>query len=219
MARYVSNADRNFTLYDEAVRPKWEFSPYLFMFADIAFNQRDYTIPAFSDGIIRSSTGERYRLGVSFGEVSQILRGNISLGYGRQTPDSRELEVIDGLLIDADLTWQVTPLTTLQFTAASEVAETTTVDSGGVMERVYGLEGRHSFTTYLVGIAGIGYMTRDFVGAGITENQFTAAVGAEYYLNRWAVLFTRYQHTAFDSSQPDSSYTVEEVQAGVRLRH
>ena len=127
---------------------------------------------------------------MSFGEVSQILRGNISLGYGRQTPDSRELEVIDGLLIDADLTWQVTPLTTLQFTAASEVAETTTVDFGGVMERVYGLEGRQSFTTYLVGIAGIGYMTRDFVGAGITENQFTAAVGAEYYLNRWAVLFT-----------------------------
>ena len=39
------------------------------------------------------------------------------------------------------------------------------------------------------------------------------------YLNRWAVLFTRYQHTAFDSWQlPDSSYTVEEVQAGVRLR-
>ncbi|MEO8420902.1 MAG: outer membrane beta-barrel protein [Hyphomicrobium sp.] len=215
----VSNADRDFTLYDEAVRPKWEFSPYLFAFADIAINQREYTIPAFSDGINRSSTGERYRLGVSFGEVSQILRGNISLGYGRQTPDSRELEVIDGLLIDADLTWQVTPLTTLQFTAASEVAETTTVDSGGVMERVYGLEGRHSFNTYLVGIAGVGYLTRDFVGAGINENQFTAAVGGEYYLNRWAVLFTRYQHTAFDSSQPDSSYTVEEVQAGVRLRH
>jgi hypothetical protein len=32
------------------------------------------------------------------------------------------------------------------------------------------------------------------------------------------VLFSRYQHT-FDSSQPNSSYTVEEVQAGVRLRH
>ena len=24
-----SNADRNFKLYDQAVRPKWEFSPYL----------------------------------------------------------------------------------------------------------------------------------------------------------------------------------------------
>jgi hypothetical protein len=87
------------------------------------------------------------------------------------------------------------------------------------MERTYGLEARHAFTRYLVGIAGVGYLTRDFVGAGITENQSTAAVGADYYLNPWAVLFTRYEHTDFQSSQPDSSYTIDEVQAGVRLRH
>jgi hypothetical protein len=201
------------------VRPRWEFSPYLYAFSDIAFNQRDYNLAAFSDGINRSSTGERYRVGVSFGEISEILRGTFTLGYGRQTPDSEQLEVIDGLLIDADLTSQATALTTLQFTATSEVAETTTFDSGGVMERTYGLEARHNFTRYLVGIAGLGYLTRDFVGADTSESQFTAAAGAEYYLNRWAVLFSRYQHTVFDSSQPNSSCTVEEVQAGVRLRH
>ena len=41
-----SNADRNFTLYDQAVRPKWEFSPNLYAFSDIAFNQRDYDLAA-----------------------------------------------------------------------------------------------------------------------------------------------------------------------------
>lgn len=215
----ISNADRDFTLYEQAVRPRWEFSPYLFAFSDIAINQREYNVAAFSDGILRSSRGERYRVGVSFGEVGEILRGTISLGYGRQTPDSSELAVIDGLLIDADLAWQVDALTTLQFIATSEVAETTTAGSGGVMERTYGLEARHAFTRYLVGIAGIGYMTRDFVGANATENQFTAAVGAEYYVNRWATLFTRYEHTDFNSSQPDGSYTAEEIQAGVRLRN
>jgi hypothetical protein len=214
-----SNADRDYTLYEEAVRPMWEFSPYLFAFADISFNQRDYTIPTFSDGILRSSTGERYRLGLSFGDVSRILRGTISLGYGHQELDNHELPPVDGLLIDADLAWQVTPLTVLSFTAASEVAETTTADSPGVFERNYGLEARHSFTKYLVGSAGVSYFTRDFVNAGINEEQFTAAVGSEYYLNPWAVLFARYQHTDFQSNQPLSSYTVEEVQAGVRLRH
>jgi len=214
-----SNADRNFTLYDQAVRPKWEFSPYLFLFSDIAFNQRNYQIPAFTDDLIRSSTGERYRVGVSFGEVSEILRGEVSLGYGRQTPNNRELEVIDGLLIDANLSWRVTPLTTLLFTAASEVAETTTTDSGGVMDRQYAVEARHNFSTRLVGIAGLAYTTRDFVGAGINETLLTAATGAEYYLSREAVLFSRYQHTVFDSTRPNSSYTVEEVQVGVRLRH
>jgi hypothetical protein len=214
-----NNSDRNFTLYDQAVRPEWEFSPYLFVYSDIALNQREYKIAAFSDGINRSSKGERYRLGVSFGDIGQYLRGSISLGYGRQTPDSPELALTDGLLIDAGLTWQPTPLTTLQFTAATDVAETTTTGSGGVLERVYGLELRHSFTRSLVGIAGLGFMTRDFTGADITESQVTVAAGGEYYLNRYAVLFTRYQHGIFDSSQPFSSYEVDEVQAGVRLRH
>jgi hypothetical protein len=214
-----SNADRNFTLYEQAVRPKWEFSPYFFVFSDISFNQRDYDVPADTDGIMRTSSGQRYRAGVSFGDVSQILRGTISLGYGEQTPNSPELPVIDGLLLDADLAWQISPLTVLNFTATSEVAETITAGSGGVMERTYGLEARHAFTRYVVGSAGVGYMTRDFVGAAITENQFTAGTGVEYFMNQRAVLFARYQHTDFQSTQPASSYTVEEVQAGVRLRH
>jgi hypothetical protein len=214
-----SNADRNFTLYDQAVRPKWEFSPNLYAFSDIAFNQRDYDLAAQSDGINRTSTGQRYRAGVSFGDTGEILRGDISLGYGRQTPNSPELAITDGLLIDAGLTWRMTALTTLQFTAASDIAETTTFDSGGVLERIYGLEARHNFTKYLVGIAGLGFMTRNFSGVDITESQVTAAVGSEYYLNEWAVLFSRYQHGDFQSSQPLSSYTVDEIQAGVRLRH
>jgi hypothetical protein len=87
------------------------------------------------------------------------------------------------------------------------------------MERTYGLEARHAFTRYVVGSVGVGYMTRDFVGAAITEDQFTAGTGVEYFMNQWAVLFARYQHTDFQSTQPESSYTAEEVQAGVRLRH
>ncbi len=171
------------------------------------------------DHILRSSTGERYRFGLSFGDVGEIVRGNVSLGYGHQELDNHELPPVDGLLVDADLAWQITPLTVLSLTAASDVAETTTTDSPGVMERNYGLEARHSFTRYLVGSAGLAYMTRNFVGTDINEEQLSGAVGSEYYLNPWTVLFARYQHTEFQSSQPDSSYSIEEVQAGVRLRH
>jgi hypothetical protein len=213
-----SNSDRDFVLYEEAVRPQWEFTPTFFLFSDIAFNQRDYQIPAFTDGIIRSSTGERYRVGVSFGNAGAFLRGEASLGYGRQTPDSSALEVIDGLFVDANLTWRVTPLTSLLFTTTTEVAETTTFDSGGVLEHDYAVEVRHGFDPRLVGSAGLSFFTRDFVGAGIHENQLTPAVGLEYYLDRHAVLFGRYQHIAFDTTSPNGNYTVEEVQLGVRLR-
>jgi hypothetical protein len=198
--------------------PQWEFTPTLALFTDIAFNQRDYKIPAFTDGIIRSSTGERYRVGVSFGNLGAFLRGEVSLGYGRQTPDSPLLEVIDGLFLDGNVSWLVTPLTTVLFTASTDVAETTTEDSGGVLEHNYAVVVSHNISTRLIGSAGVSYFTRDFVGAGIHENQLTAATGLEYYLSREAVLFGRYQHTVFDTTTPNSNYTVEEVQVGVRLR-
>ena len=214
-----SNADRDFTLFEQAVRPKWEFSPSFYVFADLAFNQRDYSIAAFTDGINRTSTGERYRTGISFGDTGTILRGEVSLGYGRQTPDNSLLPVIDGLLIDGNLIWRIDGLTTLQLTASTDVAETTTAGSGGVFERLYGAELRHNFSTRLVGSLGLGYFTRDFVGADTFENQFTGAMGLEYFLNRNAVLFGRYQHTAFNTTSFDGNWTGEEVQLGVRLRN
>ena len=213
-----SNADRDFTLYEEAVRPKWEFTPTFLIFADVALNQRLYNIPAFSDGIIRSSKGERYRLGVSFGNTGEYLRGEVSLGYGRQTPDNHELQVIDGLLVDANLTWRFSQLTSLLLTASTDVAETTTFDSGGVMQRQYGAELRHNFSARLIGSAGLSLFTRDYVGAGLHEEQFSAATGLEYYMNRNVVLFGRYEHTEFYTSSPDGNWNGEEVQVGVRLR-
>ena len=215
----VSNADRDFLLYEEAVRPQWEFTPELFLYSDIAFNQRNYATAAFTDGINRTSAGERYRLGVSFGNTGEFLRGSVSLGYGQQTYDSPLLEPVDGLLLDADLTWRVTAVTSLLFTAATDVAETTTVDSGGVLERTYALEARHNFSTRLIGSLGTSYLNRDFVGGDLTEQQATGAAGLEYYLSREAVLFGRYLHTAFYTTAPQGNYTVEEVQLGVRLRH
>ena len=102
-----SNADRDYTLYEEAVRPKWEFTPNLFLFGDFSFNKRNYSIAAFTDGINRTSSGERYRVGRVLRRHEPVVRGDVSLGYGRQTPNSPQLEVIDGLLLDGNLTWRV----------------------------------------------------------------------------------------------------------------
>ena len=214
-----SNSDRDFTLYEEAMRPRWEFNPDLFFFSDISFNQRDYPTAAFTDGLNRTSNGERYRFGLSFGNTSQILNGSVSLGYGQQDYGNPLLVDINALLFDADLTWHITPLTALLFTAATDVAETTTTDTGGVLERQCALALRHSFSTRLIGTTGVSYYNRDFVGGDLTEQQATGAVGLEYYLSREWVLFGRYQHTAFYTTSENGNYTVEEVQMGVRLRH
>jgi hypothetical protein len=90
---------------------------------------------------------------------------------------------------------------------------------GGVLERTYAVQARHSFSTRLIGSLGATYLNRDFVGGDLTEQQSSEAAGLEYYLSREFVLFGRYAHTNFYTTAPNGNYTVEEVQLGVRIRH
>lgn len=213
-----SNDDRNYTATEEAVRASWEFKPTLTGFAEVAVNQRRYDVAAQSDGILRDSDGQRYRVGVSFGNTSNILRGEFALGYGIQTPVDERLGAIEGVIVDANVGWRVSELTTLLFSARSDVSETTTTGSGGVFTRQAGVEARHAFRHHLIGMAGITYTYQDYQGVDITENEWRADLGLEYYLSRGATLFSRYRHTIFDSNTVDADYTSDEIHLGLRIR-
>lgn len=213
-----SNDQRDYTEYREAVRATWEFKPTISGFTEVEVNQRNYDTVATSDGIGRDSDGERYRVGVSFGSSGQKLRGEVAVGYGRQAPRDKRLQEIDGILVDANLAWRMSDLTTLSFNASTDVSETQTAGSGGVLTRSAGVEVRHAFRTYLIGTAGFTYTNQDYVGVTIDENELRADLGLEYFLSREAVLFSRYRHTMFDSSSPGASYDADEIHVGVRLR-
>lgn len=214
----ASNGDRDVTITEQAARATWELKPTLSVFSEVAVNQRAYERAAASDGIRRDSTGERYRAGLSFGSTGRIVRGEISLGYGVQHPDDARLADIGGILIDSSIALRISELSSLLFTARSDVTETTTAGAGGVLTHELGIEARHAFRRQLIGSAGIAYTLQDFSGVDIDETEWRATVGVEYYLTREAVLFGRYAHADFSSSQPSSDYTSDELRLGVRLR-
>ena len=214
----MSNDDRDVLTTEQALRASWELKPTLFLFSEVAINQREYQRAAQSDGIRRDSTGERYRFGLSFGNTGQILRGEVSLGYGVQRPDDVRLADVGGILIDSNVAWRVSELTSLLFSARSDVSETTTAGSGGVFTHQVGVEARHAFRRHLIGTAGLAYTIQDYAGVAIDEREWRASLGVEYFLNRDAVLFGRFAHTALNSSQPATDYTSDEIRLGVRLR-
>ena len=55
------------TLAHPEVHLTFEDQPDLFAFVEAGLNQREYKVAALSDGIRRDSTGDRYRVGLSFG--------------------------------------------------------------------------------------------------------------------------------------------------------
>lgn len=213
-----SNRDRDYTATEETVRASWEFKPTLSAFTEAAVNRRSYGEVAQSDSISRSSDGQRYRFGLSFGNTGGILRGEVSLGYGVQTPDDHRLKELDGLIIDANAAWRVTELTSLLFNARSDVSETTTKNVGGAFYRYLGIEARHAFRTYLVGSAGLSYATQDSQDGVIDDREIRAMLGAEYFLNRETVLFGRYAHTRLNAAGTESDYDSDEVHIGMKIR-
>ena len=214
----TSNSDRDYAAYEETVRATWEFKPTLSAFTEVAINQRKYDTAATTDNINRSSDGRRYRAGVSFGNTGQILRGEVSFGYGVQTPDDSRLRDIDGLIIDANATWRVSDLTSVLLNARSDVTETTTTNVGGSFNRNVGVEVRHALRRYLIGSAGLTYATQDSQDGIISEDEIRATLGLEYFANRDTVLFSRYAHTTFGSTDGLTDYNADEIRVGVRLR-
>lgn len=211
-------SDRDYRQTEQTVRGTWEFKPSFSVFTEGAVNQRDYDTVASTDLIGRSSDGERYRVGVSFGNTGTILRGEASIGYGVQTPDDRRLKAVDGLIFDANATWRMSELTSVLFTARSDVSETTTANVGGSFAHMAGVEVRHSLRRYLVASAGLAYSTQDSQDGVIDEGEFKTTLGLEYFVNRDTILFGRYAHTTFDAVGSVSDYDADEVHIGVRFR-
>jgi hypothetical protein len=213
----ITNAERNTTQREMAFRTSWWLNDSAAAFAEVGGNVRDYEVPP-DDGILRSSTGERYRVGVTFGPQSNTLRGEVSVGWGRQAPRDARLSEIAGVIVDANLAWRATALTTLLLTARSDFIDTTTTGSAGALSRQVGLEARHSFRRYLIGLASIRYTVNPYDAVTISESDLTTELGLEYYFNRNAILFARYLHTNYTSTVPGSDYASDTIHVGLRVR-
>lgn len=212
-------ADRDVLERTGAVRATWEFKPTFQVFGEAEGIDREFAAASTADGLLRNSQGVRLRAGVSFGQTSDILRGEASLGYGRQDLAAPDLVDADGLIVDANLAWRITGLTSLLFTASSDIRSVTqTAGSGAVLERRGGIEARHAFRRHLIGSATIAGTRRDYAGIDIDETEFAFGLGLDYYLRREAVLFSRYEHTIFRSDFAGSNYESDEIRIGLRIR-
>lgn len=213
----VSNDERDYRQTTGATRIAYAFKPELGVFTDLEWNTRDYHA-APADGILRSSNGERLRLGVAFGSETRNLRGDVSVGWGEQRYDDSRLRPVEGVLIDGIVGWRISGLTSMLFKAVTDIGESTLTDSGGALTRTAGVEIRHAFQRRLVGTAGVSLSRTHYEGTTVTERDTTGQLGLEYYVSREVTLFGRYQHIDFESTDVTRNYNADEFRIGVRLR-
>lgn len=214
----ITNDERDMRELQAALRATWEFKPALLVFAEAQFLSRVHGAVSLSDGISRDSDGNRWRLGVSFGNKGQIVRGEASVGWGRQRPEDSRLAEIAGIIVDANLAWRINALSSLLLTARSDIGESTSAGSGGAMSRQAGIELRHAFRRDIIATAALRYAVQSYEGIDLTERELVAALTLERYLSREIAVFARYQHTNFDTDAIGRSFEADEVRIGMRIR-
>jgi len=213
----ISNAARNYTQSDGVARLSYALNRQAAVFTEMAYRARDYGVAA-GDGFLRSSTSDRYRVGLTFSPLGAFWRGEISVGYGNQTPKAAGLPTMEGFLVDASLAWKMTPITSFLLTLRSDFYDTTAAGSPGTLSREAGLEMRHAFRCYLIGTVGAKYAISPYTGISLEDKLFTGEVGLDYYLNANVSIYGRYQHLEFRSTDATRDYDAEVVRVGVRLR-
>ncbi|MBI1383483.1 MAG: outer membrane beta-barrel protein [Rhizobiales bacterium] len=198
-------------------RAALNLKPGLSLFVEGESNDRDYALATFDDGFTRDHRRERLVAGIE-GELSRaVLTGRAAVGYGRIRPDEASFGQLDGIVVDASLTWLPSALTTVRLRGASELEPTTLAGSPGSRTTAYALEIEHAFRRYFLATAGLAYGTQDYEGVDIEESELAAFVAAEYFLRRGLTVTARLEHTSFQSSLPDRDYDVSSVRLGMRV--
>lgn len=213
----IENRQRDVLIREAAARATWEFKPTLFAFTEVARLDRAYKeVPA--DAISRDSQGLRTRVGVAFGNTGRIWRGEVSIGHGTQRPDDARIAETKALLLDANLAWRMSELTSLLFTAKTDLIDSTTTGQSGYVSRQVGLEARHAFQRHLLGTAGVQHTIADYKGSDLVERETIGSLGVEYYASSTLSFTGRYQHIWFDSTGANRDYTVDTIRFGARWR-
>jgi hypothetical protein len=200
------------------LRGTYELRPDTAVFLEGAVNERDYKQPINSAGFRKTSSGVTLLTGATF-NLTGRLTGEISAGWGQQQSIDDRLSPVEGPLLNADLIWQPTPLSKIEFIARSEIDETSLTDSLGAIDRYYEISAQHAFWRYLVLGTYVSYEIADYVDDPLVDQRVKTGLTAEYYFNPYASVYGRYEYTDFFSTSETSDFIENELRLGVRIRH
>lgn len=210
-----NQATRDLVDYGLRLRGAFEITPGLTPFAEAVIDQRDYDLELDASGFRRSSRGIAARAGTSF-EIERTLTGEVSLGYFYRAYEDSRLASLKSPLVDGSLTWSISPLTTLNLRAQSQIAETTIANSSGATVYQGTATLTHAFLRNFTATTTLGLNRTDYDGVDRQETGFIAGLRLEYKFNRLLALRGSYLYDARWVNTPGENYTSHTFTLGLR---
>lgn len=212
-----NNSDRNFTEYEGTLRLGYEISPKLQPFIETSYSVRRHDEEIDDNGLRRDSDGVSVEAGIRV-EISALLDGELAIGYVSRDFEDATLENIDGVTFNSTLNWRPSELTTIAFTAATDVQETSVGTLSGSIERTFAVNVTHSLRHNLTVGARAAYSFEDFVGGNLREENLYLATGLTYQMNRVAAVRLGYSYRNFSTNVAGSGYSENRFQIGLVIQ-
>jgi hypothetical protein len=209
-----SNQDRNYYEVGGELRVGYDISPKLQPFVEVGYSVRRHEQEVDDNGLLRNSQGYSAAAGVAI-NVSSVITGEVAVGYVDRDFVDGALEDVQGFTVNGDLAWQLSPLTSFNLSASTNVDETSTGSSAGAIAYRVGVGVDHALRRHFLFGADASYTLRDFSGSALSEETLYLAAGFTYHVHREVALTAGYGFTQFDSSTPGSDYTSNSATIGL----
>lgn len=210
----ANNSDRNYYESGGELRLGYDLSPRIQPFVEGGYTVRQHEQEIDDDGFRRDSQGYTVAAGVRV-EVAHTLTAEASVGYVRRDFEDSAIDPVDGMTLDADLTWRASALTVFGLNASTQVEETNLGSSGGAVVYRVGAGVDHALRRHFLFGIDARYTLRDFASSALTEETFYFAAGFTYQFHHDWALRAGYSFTRFDSSTPGSDYYTNAVTLGL----
>ncbi len=212
-----SNEDRNYNQYSGLLRGSYEIMPHVKPFGEAVIDRRERDIEFDRSGYARNSSGYTVRAGSTF-ELSRIITGEASIGYGSRSYEDPRLRNVSGLLVAGSLIWKPTGLTTVSFSALTSIDESTLPGVSGVLSRSYSAQVEHAFRRYLIGTLKFGYTTADYDGSDRFDKIYSVGGDMIYKFTRDVHAKAQLRHDWLKSTVTGADYEATLFMLGLRLQ-
>lgn len=183
--------DRNVQYYTG--RADYAVSPDTAIFVQAAYNVRNYRLPGTLAVPQRDSNGWEVLGGANF-DLTNLVRGEIGIGYLDQRYDSAAFKDIKGFGARARVDWFVDPLTTVNGTVSRTVEDSGIPGSAGFLSTNAALTVDHELLRNLILTGQVGYGHDDYNAIDRVDKRWNLGVSATYLMNRRVGVNLGYNH-------------------------
>ena len=174
-------------------------SPGLLPFVQLNVTSVDYDLEFDRDGYNRSSEGFDLVGGVGIDLTGRTF-GEAYVGYVQRDYEDPRFQTVDGPIFGGEITWNLSGLTTMIFSADRRIRGTTIEQAAGILDTGFGLRVDHELLRTLILELDLEFNNEDFQGIERDDDILRAGLGAIYMANRYVRLRAEYVYQSRDAA-------------------